>query len=205
MENGRSYTAGRINRSSRIANAGEMNQHQRKTDSKSRKVACSFLCICCTQHYQYKNKGKNYFRQQSSDYGNTFLTSIGSCTDQSGIVVLRYADVLLMKAEALNEQALTTDAEAPLYEVRKRAGLTNRADIEGLTQDQMREKIIQERRIELAFEGDRWFDLVRLKDNYALKFLHSIGKTNAAEKHLLMPIPLKEIEANGNLKQNPGY
>lgn len=60
----------------------------------------------------------------------------------------------------MNEQALTTDAEAPLYEVRKRAGLTNRADIEGLTQDQMREKIIQERRIELAFEGDRWFDLV---------------------------------------------
>ena len=126
-------------------------------------------------------------------------------TSPANFVVLRYADVLLMKAEALNEQALTTDAEAPLYEVRKRAGLTNRADIEGLTQDQMREKIIQERRIELAFEGDRWFDLVRLKDNYALKFLHSIGKTNAAEKHLLMPIPLKEIEANGNLKQNPGY
>lgn len=126
-------------------------------------------------------------------------------TSPANFVVLRYADVLLMKAEALNEQGFTTDAEAPLYEVRKRAGLINRADIEGLTQAQMREKVIRERRVELAFEGDRWFDLVRLKDGYALKFLHSIGKSNAAEKHLLMPIPLKEKEANENLAQNPGY
>lgn len=126
-------------------------------------------------------------------------------TSPANFVVLRYADVLLMKAEALNEQGFTTNAEAPLYEVRKRAGLTNRADIEGLTQVQMREKIIHERRMELAFEGDRWFDLVRLKEGYALKFLHAIGKTNATEKHLLMPIPLKEKEANENLAQNPGY
>ena len=126
-------------------------------------------------------------------------------TSPANFVVLRYADVLLMKAEALNELGRTTDSEVPLYEVRKRAGLTNRADIEGLTQDLMRDKIIHERRMELAFEGDRWFDLVRLKNNYALTFLRSIGKKNAAEKHLLFPIPQKEIEANENLAQNPGY
>ena len=126
-------------------------------------------------------------------------------TSPANFVVLRFADILLMKAEALNELGRTTDAEEPLYEVRKRAGLINRADIEGLSRDEMREKIIHERRIELAFEGERWFDLVRLKNNYALNFLRSIGKLNVTEKHLLFPIPQEEIEANGNLTQNPGY
>jgi len=126
-------------------------------------------------------------------------------TSNQNWVVTRYADVLLMEAEALNELGLTSDAEAPLYQVRKRAGLTSRAQVEGLTQEQMREKIIHERRIELAFEGHRWFDMIRYPDNYALTFLHSIGKTSATTKHLLFPIPLQEIEANDLLTQNPGY
>ena len=126
-------------------------------------------------------------------------------TSNQNWVVTRYADVLLMEAEALNELGRTTEAETPLYQVRKRAGLTSRAQIEGLTQAQMREKIIHERRIELAFEGHRWFDMVRYPDNYALNFLHSIGKTNATTKHLLFPIPTQEIEANELLIQNPGY
>ena len=99
----------------------------------------------------------------------------------------------------------TTLAEAPLYEVRCRAGLTNRSSIEGLSQMQMREKIIHERRMELAFEGHRWFDRIRYKDNYALEFLHSIGKTAASSKHLLLPIPTQEREANPKLTQNPGW
>ena len=69
----------------------------------------------------------------------------------------------------------------------------------------MRERIFQERRMELAFEGHRWFDLIRMPDNGGLNFLHSIGKTNAQAKHLLLPIPLQEIEANNHLEQNPGY
>ena len=78
--------------------------------------------------------------------------------------------------------------------------------MEGLTQDQMREKIRQERRIELAFEGHRWFDMIRWDNGqYALDFLHSIGKINASQKHLLFPIPQKEIDTNPNLKQNTGY
>lgn len=127
-------------------------------------------------------------------------------TNSASMIVLRHADVLLMKAEALNELGQTADAEEPLYEVRKRAGLTNRADVENLSQEEMRTKIIYERRIELAFEGHRWFDMIRLNDGkYALDFLHSIGKVNASRKHLLFPIPQKEIDANGNLKQNTGY
>ncbi len=127
-------------------------------------------------------------------------------TSPANFPVLRYADILLIKAEALNAMGQTTAAEAPLYEVRHRAGLTDRSTIEGLTQAEMREKIIHERRMELAFEGDRWFDLVRLDGgNYAKKFFNSIGKVNFSEKYLLMPIPQKEREANENLTQNQGY
>jgi hypothetical protein len=127
-------------------------------------------------------------------------------TNSASIIVLRYADVLLMKAEALNELGQTRNAEEPVYQVRKRAGLTVRSDIEGLNQDQMREKIRHERRVELAFEGHRWFDMIRWNGGqYALDFLHSIGKINAARKHLLFPIPQKERDANPNLTQNSGY
>ncbi len=117
--------------------------------------------------------------------------------------VLRYADVLLMKAEALNNQNKPTEAEVPLNLVRSRAGLPA---ITGKTQAEMKDIILHERRMELAFEGQRWFDLIRADNGqWGLNFLHSIGKLNASEKHLLFPVPLKEIESNPNLTQNPGY
>lgn len=117
--------------------------------------------------------------------------------------VLRYADVLLMKAEALNELGKTSDAETPLNEVRHRAGLD---PISGLNRDDFREAVLHERRMELAFEGHWWFDLIRVDNGaYGLSFLHSIGRTNATEKHLLFPIPQAERDVNPNLTQNPGY
>jgi len=124
-------------------------------------------------------------------------------TNPADFPVLRYADVLLMQAEAQNELGQTTDAEAPLNMVRERAGLP---DVHGLSKDAMRAKILHERRMELAFEGDWWFDLIRINNGqYGLDFLHSIGKVNATAKHLLLPIPQKERDANPNLTQNPGY
>ena len=124
-------------------------------------------------------------------------------TNPEGFPVLRYADVLLMQAETQNELGQTTDAEAPLNLVRERAGLP---DVHGLSKDAMRAKILHERRMELAFEGDWWFDLIRINNGqYGLDFLHSIGKVNATTKHLLLPIPQKERDANPNLTQNPGY
>ena len=75
-----------------------------------------------------------------------------------------------------------------------------------LTQEEMREKIIHERRIELAFEGHRWFDMIRLEHgDYAINFLRSIGKGNVTKDRLLFPIPQTEIDANPLLTQNPGY
>ncbi|MCK0145329.1 RagB/SusD family nutrient uptake outer membrane protein [Arenibacter sp. F26102] len=118
--------------------------------------------------------------------------------------VLRYSDVLLMKAEALNELGQLEIAEKYLNMVRGRAGLD---DIQtGLSQSEFRKKVLEERRLELAFEGQRWFDLIRVDNGqYGLDFLHSMGKNNATQKHLLFPVPQIEIDRNPNLSQNPGY
>jgi starch-binding outer membrane protein, SusD/RagB family len=133
-------------------------------------------------------------------------------TNPANFPVLRYADVLLMEAEALTELGRLNEAQAtatsinsggPLNRVRLRAGLPQ---ITGLLQGALRDRIRKERRVELAFEGQHWFDIIRYDNgNYFVNFLHSIGKTNASAKHLLLPIPQKEIDANRNLTQNAGY
>jgi hypothetical protein len=156
-----------------------------------------------------KFDGKEY----KSSYSNTgynvrkFLVSKTISpeynTSPANFVVYRYADVLLMKAEALNEMGKTSDAAEPLNIVRDRAGL---AHVAGLNQDEMRAKIIHERRIELAFEGRRWFDMIRLQNgDYAISFLKSIGKTHVTKDRLLFPIPQTEMDANSLMTQNPGY
>ena len=125
-------------------------------------------------------------------------------TSPLDFVVYRYAHVLLMKAEALNELGETADAATYINIVRDRAGLGSIAKT--VSQDVMREDIIHERRMEFAFEGYRWFDLIRIGDGtYAVNFLHSIGKTNATKDRLLFPIPQTERDANKLMTQNPGY
>lgn len=124
-------------------------------------------------------------------------------TCPANFVVYRYADVLLMKAEALNELGQTSAAAEPLNMVRRRAGLPA---VSGLSQADMREKIIHERRIELAFEGHRWFDMIRINHGeYAISFLKSIGKSRVTKDRLLFPIPQTEMDANQLMTQNPGY
>lgn len=153
-------------------------------------------------------------KQYDSNYSQTgynvrkFLVPISevSAYDNSPLnfPVLRYADILLVKAEALNELGRTDEAEDYLNMVRNRAGLEDIA--QGLGQEEFKEAVLHERRIELAFEGQRWLDLIRVNNGqYGLDFLHSIGKNNASEKHLLFPIPQIELDRNPNLSQNPGY
>jgi len=160
--------------------------------------------------------GKNYQKSYSTTGYNLrkFLVplSIAPTYDVSpmNFPVLRYADILLMKAEALNElgqtskaQLLATDPNATLNKVRIRAGLLN---VTGLDQSALRDKILHERRMELAFEGQRWFDLIRVNNGqYGIDFLHSIGKLNMSSKFLIFPVPQKERDANPNLTQNTGY
>jgi len=153
--------------------------------------------------------GKEYQKSYSTTNYNLrkFLVSksVSVSYDNSpmNFPVLRYTDVLLMKAEALNELGRTSEAEAPLNEVRTRAGLR---EVLGLSKDAFLEKVLHERRMELAFEGQRWFDLIRVKNGqYGIDFLNSIGKSNISQKFLLFPIPQKERDSNPNLTQNPGY
>ena len=125
-------------------------------------------------------------------------------TNPANFVVYRFADVLLKKAEALNELGRTSEAALPLNIVRRRAGLAGVSG--GISQDEMREKIIHERRMELAFEGHRWFDLIRIGDgSYAVNFFKSIGKNNVTKDRLLFPVPQTERDANPLMDQNPGY
>jgi len=156
-----------------------------------------------------KFDGKDYKKSYSMTGYNLrkFLVplSVVSSSDNSPLnfPVLRYADVLLMKAEALNELGRTAEAAAPLNEVRTRAGLEN---VTGLSKDAFRAKVLNERRLELAFEGQRWFDLIRVNNGqYGIDFLKSIGKSNMSSKFLLFPVPQRERDANPNLTQNTGY
>lgn len=116
--------------------------------------------------------------------------------------IMRYADVLLMYAEALNEQAAgNSEAYSAVNRIRTRAGLTA---LDNLTQDQFRDSVLLERRLELAFEGHRWYDLVRTKKLITAMKAQNSGIT-VDEKHYLYPIPQTEIDVNSNLKQNPLY
>jgi hypothetical protein len=120
--------------------------------------------------------------------------------------VLRYADVLLIKAEALNEiSGGNAEAFAALNAVRSRAKLT---PVEGLSQTALRKAIWHERRVELAMEGQQWFDLVRQKEENGFPRLLTVmaaqGK-NVQTKHLLFPVPQVEIDRNPKMTQNDGY
>lgn len=120
---------------------------------------------------------------------------------ESGVNVplIRFAEVLLINAEALNElSGPTTDAYNSINRVRIRAGLDS---LQNLTQDQFRNSVYLERRLELMNEYQRWFDLVRTRR--MVDELHAQGKPNASEKFYLYPIPQREIDLNPGLTQNP--
>lgn len=124
-------------------------------------------------------------------------------------ILLRYADVLLMYAEALNEiQYDASDGSLALKylnAVRQRAGISNLTAKQLPTQEKFRKGILVERQREFPYEGQRWFDLVRMG------FAKSVMAENGVEikdYQLLFPIPQQEIEKVGDksiLWQNPGY
>jgi hypothetical protein len=112
---------------------------------------------------------------------------------------IRYADVLLMAAEANNRATTANDSKAQTYlnRVRKRAFGDDLHNITS-TGTTLRQAIWDERRLELAMEGDRFFDLVRTGQAAAKITGFTVGKNE------LFPIPQHEVDISG-LKQNPGY
>ena len=150
-----------------------------------------------------------------------FTASIGEHSNQSGpiffqkkfnapssifrdgddnLIILRYADVLLMLAEAHNE--LNDNAKFSfINQVRQRAGLSNITVTDLPTQQAFKSALLLERQLEFSFEVHRWFDLVRLGE--AVNVLGPLG----LQPHMLIyPIPQREIDvSDGLITQNPNY
>ena len=120
------------------------------------------------------------------------------------VPIIRYADILLSRAEALNElSGPTQEALDLINQVRTRAGIANLSLTDATSKEVLRDLILRERAWEFYSEGLRREDLLRHN-----KFISSAiarGVTVAAEKHKLFPIPQTEIDANPACKQNEGY
>lgn len=134
-------------------------------------------------------------QRQSARYIKKYISQPFALFDaENNFIVFRYADVLLMLAEALGE---SSEAYELINQVRRRAGL---ADIGPNTPGTFEEKLLHERRVELAFENHRWFDLLRF--GRAIDIMRAKGY----RPKQCFPIPQREIDVSqGVLQQNPEH
>ena len=131
--------------------------------------------------------------------------------------IIRYSDALLMYAEALNEVGESAKAHEVLNRVRERAFGDTSKNYSGLSKDDFRTAILNERFLEFPIEGHRWFDLVRTGVFVQRMKEHSVYESSVAEANktdignnvkdymVLMPIPQRELDLNPELTQNPGW
>jgi uncharacterized protein (UPF0297 family) len=121
-------------------------------------------------------------------------------------IFLRLADIILLKAEALNELGDVNGAAELVDQIRSRVDLPNTPASD---QASMRLAIEKERRLELAFEGHRWYDLKR--NGRAIEVMNNVEDENGqklynlTENRLIWPVPQSELDLNSSLVQNPGY
>ncbi|HTD98031.1 MAG TPA: RagB/SusD family nutrient uptake outer membrane protein [Mucilaginibacter sp.] len=137
----------------------------------------------------------------------TNISQFGGGTDNT--ILLRLADIILLKAEASNQLGQTGAAIPLVNQIRTRVGLPA---ITATSKDDVALAILNERRMELAFEGNRWNDLLRFGSQYTITLMKAqvdpTGKAlnyNITQSKLLFPVPFNEIQLDGNLTQNPGY
>jgi hypothetical protein len=153
----------------------------------------------------------------------TFEPYIGKFWDQeaepranntdSDVIYLRLADIMLILAEALNEinNGPTQEAYDMINAIRQRArynGMVEQdilPDLAGLSYQDFKDAILQERQWEFVMEGQRYHDLVRM--GKLVETVENSGKLNVNPQsfHVLLPIPQRERGLNSNLTQNPGY
>jgi len=157
---------------------------------------------CCGQWKNPTTGAVTIFSSQTSQsYTMKYITAVATQNDsKANWKVIRYADVLLMYAEALNENGKTPLALTPLNQIRTRAGLPV---FSTLTQTEARDSIAQERRFELCFEGHRWFDLVRTG-----KALTACAPVGMKDYMTVFPVPLTQVRVMNNptiFPQNNGY
>lgn len=146
-----------------------------------------------------------YWPQITFPFVNKYRIFTGNSSQN--YIFLRLADILLLKAEALNETGDLAGAAALVNQIRSRVNLPNTTAGDKAS---MKLAIEKERRLELAFEGHRWYDLKRT--GRALEVLNNVKGPNGSslgyvvtESKLLWPIPQSEIDNNDELTQNEGY
>lgn len=143
--------------------------------------------------------------QDGLNRSNTIVTECTKFLGKSGVIymdnvpVIRLSELFLIRAEALarSNKDLPT-ALADVNRIRTRAGLTA---LTNPTQAQLITEVALQRRLELAFEGHRWFDLKRLGQDV----VKSTGNLPYGDFRILAPLPLSEIQANNKMVQNAGY
>jgi hypothetical protein len=157
-------------------------------------------------------------RTASIDVGSWYIykffdteTHLSSAQSGRNWPLFRFAEVLLIYAEAENEVNGPTDAAyEAVNRIRSRAEIP---ELSGLSQTAFREAVWKEKWHELSYENKIWFDMVRIRKAYNLEtgeFDDYVGHTfvygpTLTERELLYPIPADEIRNNQNLTQNPGY
>jgi starch-binding outer membrane protein, SusD/RagB family len=152
-----------------------------------------FIIPVGTQSPVYNYKGYHSEKLESF-YGNRDR-------EIKNVHLLRYAELLLINAEAANNLGQTATAIMNLNLVRARAGLPNTT---AASQTELQMAIWNERRVELAMEHDRFFDIVR--QGRAAQLMQADGKNFVVGKNELLPIPATQIAlSGGRLTQNPGY
>jgi hypothetical protein len=130
----------------------------------------------------------------------------------SSMIKIRYADILLLKAEALIGKNDFNGAAAMINRTRRRAGLGSLPASATANRDAILNAYLKERRLELAFEGQRWFDLVRLdKVEEVMNVVYARDEGRPAQVYPFnqwsykLPVPQDIIDQNPSLVQNPGY
>jgi hypothetical protein len=129
----------------------------------------------------------------------------------NSVIKIRLADILLLKAEAYVEMNNLNEAANLVNQVRNRADLGNLSSTITSSKEKMQEAVLKERRLELAFEGQRWFDLVRT--DKAISTMNTLSQRDPGriqmlpltEETILLPVPQDAIDKNPSLIQNPGY
>ena len=141
-------------------------------------------------------------------------------TNVTPVYLMRLAEIRLLHAEALANTDDPGGAADIVDEIRGRAGIGKLTAAQRASADLMREAVLHERRLELAMEGFRWFDLMRYGDDYSKLFeicdgvnikgsasYDSYFQTRRAmnDNRVLMPVPTSVLEDNTNIEQNLGY
>lgn len=133
---------------------------------------------------------------EGNPYSNRYRSLVTSGYSDDDVIILRLAEMYLIRAEARANQNELPGALADLNMIRKRSEVAPL--LPTLSKEEIIDKILDERRVEFAFEPFRWFDLIRTG-----RISSALGLTD--KNKYVFPLPSNEVQSNPNLRQNTGY